>query len=153
MTPQNIREWILAEFDHVVPKPSWGETSFFVNPANKLPSGTYFATIKEKDGENDKTSNLNRDGVFRLSFGPGKEAFGAKFGAPAARPPKGGQIAGDWNFEELDVLTPHPIYGWMSWMAILNPTTISFKECQPLLSQAYEKAFNAARSRIKKLEK
>ena len=153
MTPQNIREWILAEFDHVVPKPSWGETSFFVNPANKLPSGTYFATIKENDVGNDNASNLNRDGVFRLSFGPGNEAFCAKFDTPTARPPKGGQIAGDWNFKELDVLTPHPIYGWMSWMAILNPTAISFKECQPLLSQAYEKAFNAARSRIKKLEK
>jgi hypothetical protein len=25
-------------------------------------------TIKEKDGENDKSSNLNRDGVFRVNF-------------------------------------------------------------------------------------
>ena len=34
-----------------------------------LPNGVYFCTLKENNGANDKASELDRDGVFRLSIG------------------------------------------------------------------------------------
>ena len=34
-----------------------------------LKRGIYFCTIKEKDGDNDKASNLHRYAVFRVNFG------------------------------------------------------------------------------------
>lgn len=41
---------------------AYGERTFFVNPDGRLPRGAYFATIKEADGLNDRTSRLDRDG-------------------------------------------------------------------------------------------
>ena len=148
MEIKEISNWLTNRFDHVVPKNSWGETSFFINPGNRLPSGAYFATLKEKDGDNDKASNLNREGVFRLNFGPGKVAFEPLFGKPPARPPKGGIIEGPWDFGAQNQLMPHPIYGWMSWMCILNPGTKMFDRCKPLLEQAYEKALASVHKRL-----
>jgi hypothetical protein len=46
--PKNIVENIVTEFDGVIPKASWGETSLFYNPGQVLPNGVYFCTIKEK---------------------------------------------------------------------------------------------------------
>jgi hypothetical protein len=54
-------------------KSSWGETSFFYNPGQLFPYGVYFCTIKEKDGANDQSSNLARDGIYRFSIGLPKE--------------------------------------------------------------------------------
>ena len=64
MTPESVLNKICDEFSGVVPKPSWGETSLFYNPRKLLPNGVYFCTIKEKDGENDKASDLNRENMF-----------------------------------------------------------------------------------------
>ncbi len=41
----------------------------------KLKRGIYVLTVKEKDGENDKASMLNRHGVYRISIGLKKETF------------------------------------------------------------------------------
>ncbi|WP_343035315.1 DUF6194 family protein [Parasulfitobacter algicola] len=42
------------------------------------------------------------------------------FGPPTPRLGKGGVIEGNWHFTAKNTLTPHPIYGWMSWFSILN---------------------------------
>lgn len=69
MQPQDIEKYILEQFTDVNPLDSWGEKSFFLNPGRQLKRGTYFATLKEKDGENDKASHLDRKGIFRLNMG------------------------------------------------------------------------------------
>ena len=56
MSVDEIIKYLGSEFPDVVLKKTWGETSFFVNPDDALPSGAYFATIKESDGENDRAS-------------------------------------------------------------------------------------------------
>ncbi|MDD9908241.1 MAG: DUF6194 family protein [Ahrensia sp.] len=148
MTAEVISSWIVETFDHVVAKGAWGETSFFVNPGRALPSGAYFATIKQKDGDNDRASALDREAVYRLNFGPGRRAFEELFGSPPARPGKGKIIEGDYDFKALDVIMPHPIYGWMSWMCVLNPSRRTFELCQPLLYFAHAKASAAAEKRL-----
>jgi len=47
---------LLNRFNHLVVKKSWGETSLFFNPKGASAHGSYFVTIKESDGENDKAS-------------------------------------------------------------------------------------------------
>lgn len=140
MQVQSIIEKIVNDFEGVVPKASWGETSLFFNPGGLLPNGVYFCTLKEKNGENDKASDLDRAGVFRLSFGISKETFEKRFGSRPKRPPKGGAISTAHDFTLLNELMPHPIYGWMSWVQILNPTESTFEVLSPLISEAYENA-------------
>ena len=117
---------------------TWGEQSFFYNPDNLLKRGMYFLTIKEKDGENDAASHLNRNGSFRINFGLSKESFCSLFNEIPGRPGKGGIIEGVYNFTQPDTLMPHPVYGWMCWVCILNPSAESWKSLMPLLSESYE---------------
>jgi len=121
MTPKDIENYIIKNFEGVIPKSSWGETSFFYNPNKALPNGVYFCTIKEQDGKNDKASSLNRDNVFRFSIGISRDSFYKLFETKFKRPSKGEIIKSDFDFKTLDTITPHPIYGWMSWICILNP--------------------------------
>lgn len=145
-----LHEFLTSQLDGVSPQNSWGETAYFYNPGNLLKRGTYFATIKEKDGENDRASNLDRDGIWRLNFGVPKTEFHKLFGQPPARPAKGGVIEGPWDFTQLDQLTPHPVYGWMSWLAINVPSLQSFELCKPLLVEAHGKAKSIFEKRTKR---
>ena len=140
MQIQGIIEKIVKDFEGVIPKSSWGETSLFYNPGRQLPNGVYFCTLKEKNGENDKASELDRAGVFRLSIGISKQTFEKRFGSRPKRPPKGGIIDTAHDFTLLNELMPHPIYGWMSWVQVLNPRASTFNALLPLISEAYENA-------------
>lgn len=150
MTPEQIINTITDTFSGVVPKSSWGETSLFYNPGKALPNGVYFCTIKEKNGDNDKSSQLDRSGVFRVSIGIGKANYQATFGDRPGRPAKGGIIDTGHDFTALNELMPHPIYGWMSWAQILNPSAESFAEHLPLIRDAYDSAVVKFNKKVKK---
>jgi hypothetical protein len=148
--PEGIVEKIVSSFEGVFPKSSWGETSLFYNPGKLLPNGVYFCTIKEKDGDNDKASNLNRDGVFRLSIGISKESYEAQFGCKPKRPSKGCIIDTGHDFTEVNRLMPHPIYGWMSWVQVLNPTELTFGNAFQLIAEAHSNAVDKFNKKIAK---
>ena len=38
------------------------------------------------------------------------------------------------DFSQRDRILPHPVYGWMCWIAVLNPSHETFEEVKPLLS-------------------
>ncbi len=149
MKPDEIISRITSEMTGVVPKSSWGETSLFYNPGNMLPNGVYFCTIKEKDGANDKSSNLARDGVFRLSIGVSKATYEKLFGERPKRPAKGDIVNTGHDFTQTNVLMPHPIYAWMSWVCVLSPSTEKFEEIYPLLEEAYGNAVTKFNRKIK----
>ena len=48
---------------------SWGEKGIFYNPDHVLKRGVYILTVKEKDGDNDKGSDLRRENVYRVNMG------------------------------------------------------------------------------------
>ena len=142
----------LRAFDGVAEKASWGERAFFVNPGNRLPNGTYFATIKTADGPNDRASRLH-GGRWRLNLGLPKPLYRATFGQSPTRPAKGATVLGPWDFAAADVPMPHPVYGWMGWVAIVNPSPATLDALAPWLEAAYDKAMQAALARIAKLER
>ncbi len=145
-TPDSIIEHLLDRFEGTRVVEAWGERSIFYNPGLMLPRGVYFATVKEKDGENDKASHLDRAGVFRLNVGTTKPLFLERFGPPPSRPGKGGVVDGPWDFTAADTLTPHPVYGWMSWVAVLNPSN----ETLSIMNEIVEAAFGKAKASFEK---
>ena len=60
---------------------------------------------------------------------------------------KGCVIQGDWDFTAVNQLTPHPVYGWMSWVAVNNPSVEMFNDLTPYLDAAYQKAIAAFKKR------
>lgn len=137
ITIDQITAHLLTSFQGIREKRTWGERSFFYNPDGSSPHGTYFVTIKEKNGDNDKASALDRPGIYRVNFGVGKMTFTSLFGSIPARPAKGGIIAGGYDFQRLNHLTPHPIYGWMCWVALICPDETMFETIKPLLRESH----------------
>lgn len=137
MNPNEILEYCLSRLAGTVLIESWGEKGIFYNPGNVLKRGVYILTIKEKDGANDKGSNLCRTGVFRVNIGIRKATFQKLFGAIPARPMAGGIVEMDFDFTAQDVVLPHPVYAWMSWICVLNPSEQTFEKLKPFIQESY----------------
>jgi hypothetical protein len=149
MEAEEIENYILEHFININPLDTWGERSFFVNPENKLKRGTYFATIKNKDGKNDSASNLDRKNIYRLNIGISREKYLSLFEIIPKRPSKAMVITGDYNFQQVNEILPHPVYGWMNWVSILNPDKTTFEHCKSLLEDAYIKALKTATDKLR----
>lgn len=124
---------MVASQENGAPEIAWGDTFFSYDPEQNLPAKQRFpfATIVTKDYTNfDTASDLNRPGVFRFNIGVGKETFLSLFGTEDAT----------YNFAALDQVMPHPVYGRMYWLCVLNPSKETFQQLQPLLAEAYQLA-------------
>jgi hypothetical protein len=144
----SISQYITDTFADIHPVAAWGETSFFYNPGRQLPRGIYFATLKEKDGDNDRASELLRPAVFRLNIGVSKPTYRSLFGPQPGRPVAGAVVDTGHDFTALDCLMPHPVYGWMSWLCVLNPSATTFETVKPLLGEAYDLAVTKFAKRV-----
>ena len=127
MTPDEILQYCLNTLEETVLISSWGERGIFYNPENRLKRGVYILTIKEKDGDNDKGSHLNRENIYRVNIGLRKPTFQRMFGHLPARPAAGEIVKMDYDFTAIDTLLPHPVYAWMGWVCVLNPSVERFK--------------------------
>ncbi len=118
-----------------------GDSFFFYNPDDSVPPDHRFPIITLVTGDRyDQFSELERPGVFRLNIGIGKETFRARFGKPQL--PGSEESEGDgasaFDFTALDQIMPHPVYGRMYWVCVLNPSDETFaQEVRPLLAEAY----------------
>jgi hypothetical protein len=140
MNAKQLENWILDNYPGVIVTDAYRERSFFYNPDKSLPKGIYFATIKENDGPNDKASNLDRKGIYRLSIGVGKKHFQKLFGDVPKRPNKGKIVELDFDFTVTGTLMPHPIYAWLGWVCINNPSKENFDLLKQLLNVSYQNA-------------
>ena len=145
-----IEHYMLENFDDIFPLNSWGERSFSYNPNKQLTRGTYFATLKEKDGAHDTASFLNRDGVFRLNLGVTKACYLSLFSQLPKRPKKGGVVEGPYDFQAVNTRLPHPSYGWIGWICVLNPTMDTFEKCKYFLEVAFAKAKETTAKKLAK---
>jgi len=112
-----------------------GNYFFFYDPQKTLPVDHRFpfVTLTTSD-KYDQFSNLNRDGIYRLNIGLKKETFKSLF------PIEPEHV----NYAAIDQLMPHPVYGKMYWVCVLNPRDATFEKVRPLLAEAY----NQAKARI-----
>ena len=138
LQPKDVVDRLTTRFDGLAPKASWGETSLFYNPNLALTNGVYFCTVKEHDGANDKASRLDRPGVFRLALGLTVQRYEQLFGPRPARPPKGSAVVTGHDFTRLDGVMPHPVYAWMGWVQVLNPSDQTFASMHPLFVESYD---------------
>lgn len=137
---EQILDYFMTHLPGIIVLNSWGETGIYYNPDGKLKRGIYLLTIKSKDGAHDKSSHLDRDGVFRLNIGIRKSTFLKLFGSIPHRPSAGQVVDMPFDFSLSDTILPHPVYAWMGWICVLNPSTLTFEQLKPLISEAYDYA-------------
>jgi hypothetical protein len=123
MDEATIREYILRTCPGTTVVDAGGDSYFFTDPEQMHP----FATLVTSDAH-DQASNLGRAGVFRLNVGVSKSAFQALFGAATDA---------EHDFTTLDRIMPHPVYGKMYWVCVLNPGPATWESVRELLAEAY----------------
>lgn len=120
-----IARYLLETFPDVATDTTTPDTFFFRGEERRFP----FATIVTRDHESDSLSKLDREGVFRLNLGLGKETFAALCERQDAP-----------DYAAFDRIMPHPVYGKMRWVCVLNPSSEMFETLKPLMAEAYERA-------------
>lgn len=108
------------------PEISWGDAFFYYAPDGVVPRTQPFATIVTKDYPGDEGSRLDRAGAFRLNIAAGREPR-----APADH---------DVDASTPDVVFPHPVYGELGWLAIVNPGSRTRTHVLDLLQTAHRLA-------------
>lgn len=125
---------VVASQEAGSPEIAWGDVFFSCDPNRMFP----FATIVTKDYPGDNASNLNRPSVFRLNIGVSRETYRSLFGSQASSSGADGGVDGSYDFAALDQLLPHPVYGRMNWVCVLNPSDATSQSLRPLLREAYD---------------
>jgi hypothetical protein len=118
-----------------------GDHYFFADPTQPADNRLPFATVMTAD-RYDQFSELDRPGVYRLNIGVSPATYRARFG-PEPFPRDAAESGHD--FAALDTVMPHPVYGSMFWLCVLNPSEETFARVQPLLEEAREAALERAR--------
>lgn len=140
LTPGVFVHRICSVLDDIVVRSTWGEQALFYNRDNRLPHGVYFCTIKDHDGPNDRASQLDRPNVYRVSLGLPPARYNALFGDKPPRPTHAAPAAVTHDPLLMNALQPHPVYAWMGWACVLNPTTGWLSANQALIAEAHDHA-------------
>ncbi len=142
MQIQALIQRVILKYPLLSENTNWGERGLFYNPNEQFNKGAYVLTFKEKDGKNDSASRLNGENRYRLNLKISKLTFIHLFKTIPKRPAAGGVIEGWYDFTAVDEVMPHPVYGWMTWVCIINPTlkTIESMEGNGLFDKAYKAA-------------
>jgi len=148
---EEIIQLVLDEHDGVVVGENWGERGLFYNPGLVLPKGVYILTFKEKDGDNDSASNLNRPNTYRLNLKVQKQDYIERFGEIPTRPAAGNIVDTGHDFTMSNVIMPHPVYAWMTWICINNPESDRLEDLTSLIKDAHRMAMKKFKQRTKNL--
>ncbi len=127
-----VSEYILSLCPEARVVENEGDTFFFGGAEENFP----FATIVSKDTDFDDLSNLARESVFRLNIGCGKETFRSMF--PNFNSNDDKSSARTTDFTVIDKALPHPVYGRMHWLCILNPSHVTLENLSPVIREAHD---------------
>lgn len=135
MNPSEIIEFITSKYPRIETMPLNDDTFFFFGSERMFS----FATLVTSDAH-DPYSDLSRPDTFRFNIGISKQTYQGLFGVTKFPRDYNATIEG-YDFTAVDTLMPHPVYGRMYWVCIINPTDETFdKQVKPLIEEAYADA-------------
>ena len=115
------------------PRIAWGDHFFYYAPDERTPSNTQpYATIVTKDYPGDDASRLDEAGRWRVNIHVGRMRFLELLGEDP-------RSFGDRDFAVADEILPHPVYGALGWVAVVNPHDLVETVCG-LLRDAHDDA-------------
>ena len=138
MNEASIVQYLTGAFEGIDIAVSSGDSFFFYDPGQDQPKDQRFPFATLVTGDTyDTFSNLSRPDVFRLNIGVSRQIFRSLFELPESaleteEPTR--------DFTALDRIMPHPVYGKMFWVCVLNPSESTFEKVKPLLAEAYGQA-------------
>lgn len=118
------------------PEVAWGDSFIYSGQHDDMPKRLPFATIITKDYPGfDEASDLDRAHTFRLNLQLNRADFEQLFPNWS---PEG------YDFSQVDVLMPHPVYSPQFWVCIVNPSLNRLDEMAPLLRKAHKRGLRTS---------
>ncbi|MBM7821583.1 hypothetical protein JOE63_004060 [Cellulosimicrobium cellulans] len=118
------------------PELAWGDHFFYHAPDGVVPHGQPYGTVVTKDYPDDTTSRLDDEGRWRVNVHVGRDRFRDLVGSdPRDEAPS--------EAGETDVVVPHPVYGALGWVCVVNPG----ERTTPLVLDLLRAAHDDARAR------
>jgi hypothetical protein len=126
------------------PEIAWGDVFLYYAPDGVVPRTQPFATVVTKDYPDDRGSRLDRPGAFRVNVHAGTAEFARWIGREPRDPAAGDADAADAadavDPSTTDVVLPHPVYGGLGWLAVVNPGPRTEATVRDLLRTAHAAA-------------
>jgi hypothetical protein len=124
-----------------VPEVAWGDAFFYYAPDGQIPRNVQpYATIVTKNYPDDTGSDLDPPGRWRVNVHVDRATFRQLTGEEPR------SLTRPRNYAATDVVMPHPFYGELGWIAVVNPGDRSTDTLVQLLRAAHE----AARARVQR---
>ncbi|MEU9488385.1 DUF6194 family protein [Streptomyces decoyicus] len=130
----------------VVPEPggdfpelAWGDAFFYFAPDGQLPRNVQpYGTIVVKNYPDDTACDLDAPGRWRVNIHVDRATFREFTGEE----PRG--LTRPRDYTAADTVLPHPVYGALGWLAVVNPGEKNTDTVVRLLRGAHD----AARARF-----
>ena len=100
-----------------------------------MPRTQPFATVVTKDYPGDESSRLDRPGAFRVNVAAGRDEYRRWTGADPREAARS-----DVDPSTPDVVIPHPVYGSLGWLAVVDPGPRTEAALRDLLRTAHARA-------------
>ncbi len=116
------------------PEIAWGDHFFYYAPDGQVPErGQPYATVVTKDYPGDTLSDLDPEDRWRVNIHVGRDRLIELLGEDP-------RSATAPDFSAADTILPHPVYGAMGWIAVVNPGRRTTPTVVALLREAHEDA-------------
>ncbi|MFE3323360.1 DUF6194 family protein [Streptomyces sp. NPDC059176] len=123
------------------PQLVWGDAFFYYAPDGQMPRSVQpYGTIVTKDYPDDTGSDLDPTGRWRVNIHVGRAGFQSLTGEDPRR------LSGCYDYAATDAVMPHPVYGALGWVCVVNPGDGSRDVVVRLLRDAHD----AARARFER---
>ncbi|MFJ8057921.1 DUF6194 family protein [Streptomyces sp. NPDC096142] len=118
-----------------VPELAWGDAFFYYAPDGRLPRNTQpYATVVTKNYPDDTASDLDLPGRWRVNIHVDRTTFRALTGQEP------GRVDRDHDRTITDSVLPHPVYGALGWISVINPAEKTGELVVELLRGAHDDA-------------
>jgi len=117
------------------PEVAWGDAFFYYAPDGQVPQNIQpYGTIVTKDYPDDTASRLDEEGRWRVNIHVDRESFLRLTGEETRN------LTRPRDFAAADEINPHPVYGALGWVAIVNPGKNTTSAAIVLLRGAHQAA-------------
>ncbi|WP_327407416.1 DUF6194 family protein [Streptomyces sp. NBC_01288] len=127
---------LVPEPGSAFPELAWGDAFFYYAPDGQLPQNVQpYGTVVTKNYSDDTVSDLDPSGRWRVNIHVGRSAFRELTGESL---PPGLDLSHD--FAATDTVLPHPVYGALGWICVVNPGERTGELVVELLRGAHDDA-------------
>ncbi|MGW5676976.1 DUF6194 family protein [Streptomyces sp. NPDC003860] len=122
------------------PELAWGDAFFYYAPDGEVPRNVQpYGTVVTKDYPDDTASDLDPPGRWRVNVHVDRATFEDLTG-------KEPRDLGHRDHATVDLVLPHPVYGALGWVCVVNPGVRTEATVVRLLRAAHD----AARARFER---